>query len=502
MYKYLLCWRYLRTRYIALASIISVTLGVATMIVVNAVMSGFSYEMKERLHNILSDIVIEHRSLEGMPDAQRHMDEVRKVAGDVVEGMTPTAFVPAMLRYQFNGEHVTRQVNVVGIDVATYGQVSEFGKFLQHPENRKQLSFKLREGGYDTIDHQAEDPSRVIPRYAMEQAGWVHRRQKAAFQRPLIVPPQESAAAQDANNPFQALDAQQGPVFDPSKEQHAGCVLGIGVSTWKSPNGADNFQLLPGDDLEITYPSAGRPPKVLSAHFTVVDFYECKMQDYDSNCVFVPLEWLQDLRGMVDPISGARFANAIQIKLKPGADLDAVRDQLQAHFPMHSYVVSTWRDKQGPLLAAVQQETILLNILLFLIVLVSGFGILAIFFMIVVEKTRDIGILKSLGASGEGVMGIFLIYGLGLGMVGAGAGAVGGILIADNINHIADLVAYMTGRPVFPPDIYFFAKIPARIEWPMVLCVTGGAVLVAVLASILPAWRAASLHPVKALRFE
>lgn len=87
-------------------------------------------------------------------------------------------------------------------------------------------------------------------------------------------------------------------------------------------------------------------------------------------------------------------------------------------------------------------------------------------------------------------------------MVGAGAGAVGGILIADNINHIADLVAYMTGRPVFPPDIYFFAKIPARIEWPMVLCVTGGAVLVAVLASILPAWRAASLHPVKALRFE
>ena len=100
-----------------------------------------------------------------------------------------------------------------------------------------------------------------------------------------------------------------------------------------------------------------------------------------------------------------------------------VRDLLRAELPGRRCLqISTWRDKEGPLLAAVQMETAVLNVLLFLIIAVAGFGILAIFFMIVVEKTRDIGILKSLGATGRGIMGIFLGYGLCLGVVGAGVG--------------------------------------------------------------------------------
>ncbi len=86
--------------------------------------------------------------------------------------------------------------------------------------------------------------------------------------------------------------------------------------------------------------------------------------------------------------------------------------------------VESWRDSQGPLLAAVQMETTLLNILLFLIIAVAGFGILATFYMIVVEKTRDIGILKSLGAPGSGIASIFLGYGLLLGIVVSVTGAI------------------------------------------------------------------------------
>ena len=117
--------------------------------------------------------------------------------------------------------------------------------------------------------------------------------------------------------------------------------------------------------------------------------------------MFVPLAKLQDIRGMIDPETGTRFVNSIQIKVRDGVDLNAFRDKLRQHFKGELYVVSTWRDKQGPLLAAVQMETAVLNVLLFLIIAVAGFGILAIFFMIVVEKTRDIGILKSLGAGGR-----------------------------------------------------------------------------------------------------
>src|SRR3990170_1997483 len=100
MYKLLLCWRYLRTRYIALASIISVMLGVATMIVVNSVMQGFSSEMQNRMHGIISDLEFEARSLDGMPDALWHQEQIRQVAGDQIEAMSATVVVPAMLNFQ------------------------------------------------------------------------------------------------------------------------------------------------------------------------------------------------------------------------------------------------------------------------------------------------------------------------------------------------------------------------------------------------------------------
>ena len=163
---------------------------------------------------------------------------------------------------------------------------------------------------------------------------------------------------------------------------------------------------------------------------------------------------------MIDPATGMGMFNSIQIKLKPGADGDAVRDRCRPPSAGTATCVQTWRDKQGPLLAAVQMETAILNVLLFLIIAVAGFGILAIFFMIVVEKTRDIGILKSLGASGAGVMGIFLSYGLSLGLVGSGVGLGLGLLFVRYINEIADVLGRLTGRPVFDPTIYYFYKIP------------------------------------------
>ena len=96
MYKLLLCWRYLRTRYIALASIISVTLGVATMIVVNSVMEGFSVEMQSRMQGILSDVVVESNSAIGFYDPDRLMADIAREVGDDVAAMTPTVHVPAM----------------------------------------------------------------------------------------------------------------------------------------------------------------------------------------------------------------------------------------------------------------------------------------------------------------------------------------------------------------------------------------------------------------------
>jgi lipoprotein-releasing system permease protein len=317
-----------------------------------------------------------------------------------------------------------------------------------------------------------------------------------------VPPPEPFAVRQGPSDPFRRLPLEQVKTFDPSKEQNPGVVLGIAMSNYRKADGEEHFRVLPGEDVQLTFPTAGAPPKAVSDKFTIVDFYESKMLEYDSMFVFMPIRELQRLRGMIDPSTGVGYVNAIEIKLRPGADGNVVRDKLRGAFAPGLYRAETWRDKQGALLAAVQMETTILNILLFLIIAVAGFGILAIFYMIVVEKTRDIGILKSLGASGRGVMGIFLAYGLSLGLVGSGVGLILGLLFVHYINAIADGLGWLMGRPLFNPEIYYLYRIPTIVFPETAAWIVAGALGIAVLASVLPALRAARLHPVEALRYE
>lgn len=549
MYRWLLCWRYLRTRFIALASVISVTLGVAALIIVNSVMDGFVSEMQNRMHGILSDIIIESHAANGLPNQEAIQQRIQMIAGDQIEGITTVVHVPAMVSIDHLGESVTRQINLIGIDTKTYANVSDFSKYLLHPDNQKQVSFALRESGY------APD------RNSFPDAGWQWRRQMASYHKRIaemqaekerlnrellrqmstlpsdnnLTPQTEPKPSNDGQPSSDQSLFPEAPaslagtpsttstsntnhgdqnlpsidavgitrvVFDAETQQHVGIVLGmsIGATRYRDQFGAvsDYYYVRPGDDVKVTFPSSGRTPRAIEQKFTVVDFYESKMSEYDSTFAFVPMDQLQKFRGMTpDAVS------SIQLKLKPGADLVAVRDLIRAEFPVESAVhVNSWKDLQGALLAAVHMETTILNILLFLIIAVAGFGILAIFFMIVVEKTKDIGIMKSLGASASGVASIFLGYGVLLGCVGAGAGAVAGLLFVANINGIADMLEVVTGQEVFDPTIYYFDSIPTIVRPWMVVWVVVGAVGIAVVASVLPSMRAARMHPVEALRYE
>ena len=326
MYKLLLCWRYLRTRYIALASIISVTLGVATMIVVNSVMAGFSHEMQDRIHGILSDVVFESRSLDGFRDPDWHMEQIRQVAGDDIEGMTPTVVVPAMLSFQCGGNWVTRQVQLIGIDEKTQSQVSDFGKYLQHPANREDMSFDLRDGGYDVRDHQAEarraGARRTWPRPAGSiAAAWpdeqVASSERAAKQRPpdpLASGSTDAAAPNRLPSPATAeptrsmrpADRSRPRSFDPAKEQHTGVVLGIAMASYRKADGEDAFpRACRATTCKLTFPTAGSRPRPSSDKFTIVDFYESKMSEYDSQLrLRAASSKLQQLRGMIDPTTG------------------------------------------------------------------------------------------------------------------------------------------------------------------------------------------------------
>ncbi|MDO4570304.1 MAG: FtsX-like permease family protein [Planctomycetia bacterium] len=543
MYIFYLCLRYLRTRCIAFVSIICVLLGVATMIVVNSVMSGFTAEMQARIHGILGDIIIEGFSGDGFQDAEGVMQKIRSVLDNDIEAMTPLCATAGIMNYRSGGLWVTKEVIIVGIDENTKGSVGDFNEYLQHPENRKALDFSLREGGYDVDDHQAQtkrSPDDEPERPEMAQAGWEFRRDYysiygmggASFEsgvQPALEDDSFDATMEEGSSemfrippapePYDstpAAPAEEGvadpfgePIheFDPQKEQHPGGVVGISLVMDRSGS-VSYFYLLPGQDFRLTFATVSRPdkaPQAVTAHFTCVDLYESKMSEYDSRFVFVPLKRLQELRGMADPYD-ARLnrVNQIQIKLKAGVNLDAAVEKLRESKVLDParFMCRSWRENQIVLLQAVEVEIAILNILLFMIIAVSGFGILAIFFMIVAEKTRDIGVLKALGASSNGIMSIFLMYGLLLGVVGAGLGMLTGFVFVWNINEIAQWLSWMMGRKIFDPDIYYFYQVPYQICPWTVGWIVGGAVFIAILASILPAWRAASLQPVDSLKYE
>ena len=147
VYKYLLCWRYLKTRYIALASVISVMLGVATMIVVNSVMAGFAEKMRDRLHGVLADVVVESVSLDGFYNSEEVMARVNDVAGDQVIALAPTMETPGILHFRFpNGQVITRPVQIIGVRPEDRAKTGDFGEFLVDDKNQRiKPSFEVTE---------------------------------------------------------------------------------------------------------------------------------------------------------------------------------------------------------------------------------------------------------------------------------------------------------------------------------------------------------------------
>jgi len=516
MYKLFLCWRYLLTRYIALASVVSVMLGVATMIVVNAIMLGFTSEMKDRIHGILADVIFQtYDENKGFPDYEWHRAKIFEVAGDLIEELTPTAVTKGMLVFQVDGIDTpnTFEVNIVGVDVLTQGKVSKIAEYLQHSENRSRLSFDLREGGYD-VQGERDGPIRE----RMHYAGWDYRRwraDRARWQRelntqqapPVLIQDEEGSSPMD---PFADLTRPDSPVFDPATEQYTGIIIGIGAALWRRTSEPcpetgktvvkDDLNIIPGDDVSLFFPTADMPIRFQGDRFTVVDLYESKMVEYDRKLVFVPLDELQRLRGMFDANTGTFTVTQILIKAKPGVNIDVLRDRLKKFFPEQIYLIKTWRDDQEMMLNAIHTELAMLNVLLFLIFMVAGFGILAIFYMIVVEKQKDIGILKSLGASSGGVMQIFLYYSLLLGIIGATLGLGLGLLMVEYIREIAIVLSYILQREIFSPEVYSFYEIPTIVDIPTVVGIIVGAIFIAVSAGVLPAMRAARIHPVETLR--
>jgi len=500
-------------------------------------MDGFSTDMRDRLRGILADVIVETNSLDGEPNTQDLKDRIQRAVGNDIEGMTATVEIYAMLSVQYGSQWQSKPVTLIGIDPATKATVGPLSKYLVNTREESIPDWELSPAAMAYRKEWTTRAQWMVDRWnhnppPEEDVSQLEKpvknsAEKPGAKEPLAPPKFDTGPASDSPfdskpqvaeksepliNPFENGGLNQ-KVFDKEEKRDPGSPLkgrvyiGYGLVSFPyedhDTGETKMFQIVkPGDDVKISTVTAGRPPEPKHFNATVVDLFKSEMSEHDSSLVFCNLEYLQEMRGMIDPESDEKSITSIQIKLKNPEDAAMVVSKLEEILSASKFRVRTWEDKQGPLLAAVEVESAILNVLLFLIIAVAGFGILAIFFMITLEKTRDIGILKALGASSNGIMSIFLSYGLALGLVGSGVGVVVGLLFVRYINQIEKFITFITGRKVFDQRIYYFPEIATHVEPMMVFWVAFGAMVIAVLASILPARKAARFHPVESLRYE
>jgi len=257
------------------------------------------------------------------------------------------------------------------------------------------------------------------------------------------------------------------------------------------------FGLRVGDTVVINIPmksatSFGMMPRELKC---VVDgVFTSGLYDFDMNCVYMGLETYQKFMG-TDKVSGINvqlddFDKAFEVKKKIVQKLG------------YPYYARTWIERNKNLFRAIQTEKVVMFIILVVAIIIAAFNISSTLVMTVMEKTKDIGILKSLGASPQSIMKIFLFQGCIVGVFGTLLGVGAGYFIIKNIDKIADLVSRMFGFEVFPKDIYLFDSIPAYISTFDTAVIAVCAVLISTAAAVYPAWKASILKPVEALRYE
>ncbi|QEL55703.1 lipoprotein-releasing ABC transporter permease subunit [Chromobacterium paludis] len=252
-----------------------------------------------------------------------------------------------------------------------------------------------------------------------------------------------------------------------------------------------------GDKVTLMTPQGNITPAGMiprSKQFTVVGIFKVDMYEFDASLAMVNLRDAQVLARMGDAVSGVR------LKLDDPMLAPQLKAELRPRLPQ--LMVTDWTDTNANYFRAVQIEKRMMTIILTLIVAVAAFNLVSTLVMVVTDKQADIAILRTLGASPGSIMKIFVIQGAVAGVLGTLSGAVGGVIIALNLDVIVPIIERIIGTKLLSSDVYMIDYLPSDVQWGDVSTITIISLLLALFATLYPSWRAARTQPAEALRYE
>ncbi len=435
-YEISLALRYMMSRrkdaFVSLITTIStggIALGVAALIIVLSVMNGFESDLKAKILGTNAHVIV-LRSGGGMAAYEALSRDIFEKQGEDLVGISPFIYNQGML---------TSRANVIGgvirgLDVSTVTTVTEVKNYIIRGELQDLLPAKTVE----TIET-------------------------------------DHLASESVDEPVEGFDTEMDIPPNPGIGLGKELALNLGVDI--------------GDTINLVSPTGeltpfGNAPRI--REYEVRMIFSTGMYEYDSGLAYLALDEAQDFFSMEGVVTG------LEIKLHDPDDSDLIAARIggQLGFP---YYTRDWKEMNKNLFGALELEKLAMSIILVLIVMVAGFNIVSTLFMVVIQKGRDIAILKSMGASAAGVRRIFMFEGLVIGAFGATIGLVLGVsltLLLDKYQFIK-----------LPKDIYYIESLPVLMVGWEILAIVVGALLISVLATMYPAWRASRLDPAEGIRY-